>query len=286
MRIVLMILLALSPSFAFGAVREFTLTASQISWTTAPGRIVTAYAYNASIPGPELRVREGDTVRVTLINALPEATTIHWHGVPVPNAMDGVPGVTSPGVAAGGRFTYEFTAPAAGTYWYHPHANSAAQIARGLYGALIVEPEKPEYDRDFTLIVGEMGGMTMGGGMGMGGGMNGGMMNADNLLINGKTGTAIPALRIRLGERVLFRFINSGNMLHPMHLHGMHWTVTATDGFDLDVRYRKDTLPVAPGERYDALLVANSKGTWMLHCHNLDHTGRNESGLMMRVVVE
>ena len=287
-------------------VRELTLTASPIAWEVEPGRTIEAYAYNGTVPGPEIRVRTGDDVRVTLINDLPESTTIHWHGVAVPNGMDGVPGISAPEIAPGGRFTYQFTAPAPGTYWYHPHFDSAAQIARGLYGLLIVDPPasaSPAWDRELSMVIGEnsMAGRTMivpdrgtGNGSGMGGGLGGGMgsgggagsMMGDGLLINGKTAPAIPDVHVRRGERILFRMVNTGNMVHPMHVHGMHWQVVATDGFDLPAPYRKDTLPLNAGERYDAILTADNPGIWMIHCHNLIHTEDGRTGLAFRLIVE
>jgi hypothetical protein len=125
--------------------------------------------------------------------------------------MDGVPGISAPAVMPGETFTYIFTVMSPGTYWYHPHANSAAQIARGLYGLLIVEPNiRPEYDREVSLVIGEYGLALMGGGMGGG-----------TLLINGKTGPAIPEIRVRRGEKILFRMVNTGNIVHPMHVHGI-----------------------------------------------------------------
>ncbi|MBL8114581.1 MAG: multicopper oxidase domain-containing protein [Acidobacteria bacterium] len=285
---------ALLPFAALGATREFTLTAAATAWEIAPGQKVTAWAYNASVPGPELRVSAGDTIRVKLVNHLPEATTIHWHGVPVPNGMDGVPGISAPVVQRGEQFTYEFPAPEPGTYWYHPHADAAAQIARGLYGLLIVDPPSSAprtWDREVSLVIGEFSGTmgAMGGGMGMGGGMNPSGMMMGTLLINGKAGPHVPDLRFRKGERVLFRMVNTGNMVHPMHLHGMSWTVTATDGFAAPAPYRKDTLPINAGERYDAVLDASNPGSWMLHCHNLQHVGDGASGatgLALLVVVE
>ena len=267
--------------------RSFTLVAKAATWPVASSSSIPAYAYNGTVPGPELRVTAGDHVRVTLVNELPEATTIHWHGIPVPNGMDGVPGVSAPVVPPGGTFAYEFKAPDPGTYWYHPHADAAVQIARGLYGLLIVDPSpdiERGYDREVSLVIGEAG--AMGVGMGMAGrGMSAGAMT-DILLINGKTGPAIPRFRFRLGEQVLFRMVNTGNMVHPMHIHGLHWTVIATDGFAVPAPYRKDTLPINAGERYDALLVADNPGTWMLHCHNLTHTGDGSTGLSMEVIVD
>jgi len=293
--------LVLSAGTARAEVRETTLTAAATSWEISPGQIVSAWTYNGTVPGPVIRAHPGDTIRVTLVNALPEPTTIHWHGVPVPNGMDGVPGISAPVVPRGGQFTYEFPAPEPGTYWYHPHADAAAQISRGLYGLLIVYPPAATpkaWDREFSLVVGEFGGMMgsmgTGGGMGMGGssGMGSGMsssaMAMGTLLINGKTGPYVPDLQVRKGERVLFRMVNTGNMVHPMHLHGMSWSVTATDGFEVPAPYRKDTLPLNAGERYDAILDANNPGTWMLHCHNLQHVGEGTAGatgLTMLLVV-
>jgi FtsP/CotA-like multicopper oxidase with cupredoxin domain len=274
--------LTLLASSAHAEIRETTLTAAAITWEITPSQRVVAWAYNGTVPGPVIRAISGDTIRVTLVNKLAEATTIHWHGVPVPNGMDGVPGITAPVVPPGGSFVYEFPAPATGTYWYHPHHDSAAQIARGLYGLLIVDPPEKRWDREVPLVIGEFG---MAGAMnrtrgmgGMGGGMGSAMM-AGTLLINGKTAPAIPELRVKKGERVLFRMVNTGNMVHPMHVHGMHWEIVATDGFALNQTYAKDTLPLNAGERYDGLLAADNPGRWLVHCHNLEHVG--ESGLSM-----
>jgi FtsP/CotA-like multicopper oxidase with cupredoxin domain len=290
-----------------------TLTAAPVTWDVAPNVTMSAWAYNGTVPGPVLRYHQGDSVRVTLVNNLPEATTIHWHGIAVPNGMDGVPGISAPAVAPGSSFTYEFLAPAPGTYWYHPHADAAWQIASGLYGVLIVDPPvsaTKAWDDEALVVIGDSsGGMMTGpgmqfatrgrmsgtGGMGnpgmMGGGTSPAAMMASGLLINGKTGPAVPDVRVKRGDRVLFRFVNTGNMVHPMHVHGMSWTVTATDGFDLPAaaRYKKDTLPVNAGERYDAILLADNPGTWLVHCHNLMHVGESSSGmtgLAFRLIVE
>jgi len=294
-----------------------TLTAAPITWDVASNVTMSAWAYNGTVPGPVLRYHQGDTVRVTLVNNLPEATTIHWHGIPVPNGMDGVPGISAPAVAPGSSFTYEFPAPAPGTYWYHPHADAAWQIARGLYGVLIVDPPvsaSKAWDDEVLVVIGDSsGGMMTGQGMqfanrgrmsdtggmgGMGGtGMMGGggtsaaAMMASGLLINGKTGPAIPDVRVKRGDRVLFRFVNTGNMVHPMHVHGLSWMITATDGFDLPAaaRYKKDTLPINAGERYDAILLADNPGTWLVHCHNLMHISESTTGmtgLAFRLIVE
>jgi FtsP/CotA-like multicopper oxidase with cupredoxin domain len=264
--------------YASAEERQFTLVASTTAWQVAPGRTVSAYTYNGTIPGPVLRGAVGDTFRVTLVNSLPVATTIHWHGLPVPNGMDGVPGLTSPIIRPGESFTYVFEVWAAGTYWYHPHADSSAQIARGLYGMLIVDQplDAPAYDQEVLVIIGEHGTSGM-----MPGGMGAGL-----LLINGKTAPAIPDVHVRKGTRVLFRIVNTGNMVHPMHVHGLHWLIVATDGFALDSPYKKDTLPVNAGERFDGILLADNPGVWMIHCHNLEHLTDRPSGLVFNLIIE
>ena len=272
--------LLLLSRYAAAEERQFTLIASTTAWQVAPGRAIPAYTYNGTVPGPVLRGFVGDTFRVTLANNLPVATTIHWHGLPVPNGMDGVPGLTSPIVRPGESFTYVFEVWAAGTYWYHPHTDSSGQISRGLYGMLIVDPsvdaDPPAYDREVLVMIGEYGA----------GAMMSGNMGTALLLINGETAPAIPDVYVRRGERVLFRIVNTGNMVHPMHVHGLHWLIVATDGFPLDSPYKKDTLPVNAGERFDGILLADNPGAWMIHCHNLDHVTDRPAGLIFNFIVE
>ena len=150
------------PAHAHGpapTLREFHLTAQEARWEVQPGTAIDGWTYNGQVPGPELRVREGDRVRVVLTNWLPVLTTIHWHGVELDNAMDGVPGLTQHPVPPGGEFTYEFVAAPAGTRWYHSHQDPASQLELGLYGALIIEPREPaatRYDREHTYLLDEL----------------------------------------------------------------------------------------------------------------------------------
>jgi FtsP/CotA-like multicopper oxidase with cupredoxin domain len=134
-------------------VRAFRLNAAKAEVNLGKGPAFVAWAYNGQVPGPEIRVREGEIIRVVLKNELPEETSIHWHGVPVPNPMDGVPGITQKGVTPGETFTYEFEARPAGTYIYHSHAGY--QLDQGLYGALVIEPSRQtrSYDREYTLLL-------------------------------------------------------------------------------------------------------------------------------------
>ncbi len=118
------------------------------------GPTTEVWAYDGSVPGPEIRLRQGEPARIVVVNHLEEDTTVHWHGIRLPNAMDGVPGLTQPPIKPGGSFVYAFTPPDAGTFWYHPHADSLQQLGRGLAGALIVEEAEPvQVDRDLLWVL-------------------------------------------------------------------------------------------------------------------------------------
>src|SRR6185503_17821750 len=147
--------LALTPGLALSQQRVLRLAAARQSLVGSANPDTAVWTYNGSVPGPELRFRQGERLRIGVENALAVDTTVHWHGVRVPNEMDGVPQLTQPPIGAnGGRFTYEFELRDAGTYWYHPHLGSAEQVARGLYGPLIVdEAEPPAVDRDVVWVL-------------------------------------------------------------------------------------------------------------------------------------
>ena len=248
-------------------VKVFELTAEAVRWEVSPGQFVDAYGYNGQIPGPQIRVHRGDRVRVILHNALPEPTVIHFHGLTVPNAMDGVPFITQPPVEPGGSFTYSFrVVDGPGTYMYHSHENSTEQVGKGLLGAFIVEPATKTWDVDQTIVLND---------------------SALGFTLNGKSFPATAPIVARLGQRVLVRFLNEGQMLHPMHLHGFHFTVVATDGHPV-TPYLKDTLVVAPGERYDVLFTADNPGVWAFHCHILSHVEGPQGmfGMVTAVIVK
>ena len=124
-------------------VKVYDLTAEEIQWEVEPGRKVKAWTYNRQVPGPQIRVGEGDRVRINLTNKLPESTAIHFHGLELPNDQDGVPFITQPPVKPGESYTYEFTVPNAGSHMYHSHHNAAIQVGLGLLGAFVVEPKRP-----------------------------------------------------------------------------------------------------------------------------------------------
>jgi FtsP/CotA-like multicopper oxidase with cupredoxin domain len=197
---------------ATSTLRQFTLRAApaRLSLVGPPHPDTDVWAYSRTVPGPEIRVRQGERLRVVVENRLPQETTIHWHGVRVPNAMDGVPHLTQKPIAPGERFVYEFDVPDAGTYWYHPHHRSFEQVGRGLAGALIVEePEPLPVDRDVTWVLGDwrlardasivndfgnMMEVTMAGRIG------------NTVTINGRLPETMP---VRASERLRLRLINA-----------------------------------------------------------------------------
>ena len=235
-------------------VKVFDLTVEQIDWEVTPGEKKKAWAYNGQIPGPQIRVREGDRVRVNVANRLEQSTAVHFHGLELPNAMDGVPFITQPPIKPGDSFTYEFTAPNPGSHMYHSHHNSAEQVGMGLLGAFIIEPKRPDpahrADVDYVMILND---------------------GPHGYTLNGKGFPATEPIVTKLGQKLRIRFMNEGMMIHPMHLHGMHMTIICRDGWDLAVPQRCDTMNIAPGERWDVLVKANNPGTWAFHCHILPH---------------
>jgi len=248
-------------------VKVYELTAEEIQWETEPGRKVKAWAYNGQVPGPQLRVREGDRVRIHLLNKLAQSTSIHFHGVELPNDQDGVPFITQPPVKPGESYTYEFTVPNAGSHMYHSHHNSAIQVGNGLLGAFIVEPRRPvaahRADVDYVMVLND---------------------GAHGYTLNGKSFPATEPIVCDHGQTVRIRFMNEGMMIHPMHLHGIHMTVIAKDGWDQPMPWKCDTLNIAPGERWDVLVKATNPGTWAFHCHILPHA-ESEHGMFGMVTV-
>jgi len=275
-------------------VKVFELTASPIRWTILPGITVDAYAYNGQIPGPRIRVQEGDHVRVVLHNQLPEETTLHWHGLILPNQMDGPAHVTQEPVPRGGSDTYEFTVQQSGTYFYHPHANPDRTQALGLYGAFIVDPKNfdDEIKADHEYVV-ELQEWLMREGLTYPAmPMDGGMPNY--FTINGKAYPATDTIHMKVGETVKVRFIGTNNgFIHPMHIHGGPFEVVAIDGQTLQpsARYMADTVEIGPGQRYDVVWTARNPGKWLIHCHIPHHTTNNNAemdgggGLMMVIDV-
>lgn len=251
-----------------GDVKVFNLEAKIVDWEVSPGVIKQAWTFNGMVPGPEIRVKIGDTVRIHVKNSLPEPTVVHWHGLRVPNAMDGVPYITQDPIEPGDTFTYEFTLRNSGTHMYHPHFNSLHQVSNGMYGAFIVEAEdEPEYDVDYTMFFGDVG---------------------LGLTLNGKGFPYTEPLQAKLGDQVRVRFINIGEMAHPMHLHGMPMKVITRDGYPVPQPYELDTITIAPGERWDVVIDANEPGVWAFHCHILSHAESKDGmhGMVSALIVD
>ncbi len=252
-----------------GDVKVFDLKAQHVKWEVLPGEYVDAYAYNGQVPGPVIRVTEGDKVKVNFTNELPEPTVIHFHGPTLPNSMDGVPDVTQKVVEPGKSFAYQFTARPGGTFMYHTHHNSAEQEPKGLYGLFIVDPKQPtvKYDKEVVQVISELGGY---------------------YVINGKSFPATEPIEAKLGEKVLVRLVNLGQMAHPMHMHGMPFKIVGTDGYPVpdSQALTKDVVNIGPGERYDLLVTTDNPGTWVFHCHILSHVQNHgvEPGGMITVV--
>jgi manganese oxidase len=276
-------------------VKVFDLTAAPIRWTILPGVTVNAYAYNGEVPGPRLHIRQGDRVRINLSNKLPEATTIHWHGLILPNGMDGPAEITQAPVKSGGTFTYEFAATQHGTYFYHPHAKPDRTQALGLYGALIIDPANPAdeapADHEYVIQLQEWlmrEGLTYPA-MPMDG------MQPNYFTINGKAYPATETIPMKLGETLKVRFIGTNNgFIHPMHIHGGPFEVVARDGETIpaSARFSADTVNVGPGQRYDVVWKARERGKWLIHCHIPHHTSNNNvevkggGGLMVVIDVQ
>jgi manganese oxidase len=257
-----------------GDVKVFSLSCQEVQWEFLPGKFAEAMAYNGVVPGPEIRVTEGDKVRIIVTNEMSVSTAVHFHGLMVPNAMDGVPFITQPPIKPGESFTYEFPIREgnAGSHMYHSHHNSAEQVTRGLLGPFIVEPKdpasRPAFDLEYTIVLndGPIGGFSL----------------------NGKSFPATQPLTAKQGQRVLVRFMNEGLAIHPMHLHGMPMTVIARDGYLLPTPYMCDTIEIDPGQRTEVLIEATELGVWAFHCHVLHHaeTATGMFGMVTALIVE
>jgi len=259
-------------------VKVFDLEASIIRWNILPDVAVEAYAYNRQVPGPRLQLIEGDHVRINFHNALPETTTVHWHGLIVPNEMDGPAKITQKPVPPGGSYTYEFTVRQSGTYFYHSHDHPDRQQALGLYGALLIAPKNPgaevKADLDYTIQLQEWlkrewltyPAMLMEGAF------------PNYFTINGKAYPSTDTVAMKVGQTIKLRFIGTNNnFVHPMHVHGGPFQVVAVDGVTLNesARYQADTVNVGPGQRYDVVWTARKRGKWLVHCHIPHHTANN-----------
>jgi FtsP/CotA-like multicopper oxidase with cupredoxin domain len=248
--------LAALPGLAGAQARILRVAPARQHLVGAPNPDTAVWAYDGGVPGPELRLRQGERLRIEVQNDLPVDTTMHWHGLRLPNAMDGVPGVTQRPIAAnGGRFVYEFDLPDAGTFWYHPHLGSPEQVARGLYGALIVEErEPPAVDRDLVWVLSDWR-------------LDrearivenfGNPMDASHAGRIGNTVTVNGAIRdsfaVRAGERIRLRLVNASNArIYGLEFEGHEPRIIALDGHGVAPQWDARVV-LGPGMRADLIL--------------------------------
>ena len=241
--------------------KVFHLEAKIVDWEVEPGKIVEGWSYNGMIPAPTIRVASGDHVRIVVKNSLPMSHALHFHGVQVPNLMDGVDPYTEMPAIPGETRTYEFVAKGPAVGIYHPHHGADHQIPNGMFGAFLIDempvPQVlldkgyPEPTKTVNMVINDAG--TIG------------------LSLNGKSFPATEPYTMRVGETMMVNYFNEGLSAHPMHLHQPVGWVVAKDGVPLDQPYPSDTINVAPGERYTVLYMAVETGVWAWHCHILTH---------------
>jgi FtsP/CotA-like multicopper oxidase with cupredoxin domain len=252
--------------------KTFHLTAEPVKREFAPGMTVNCWGYNGQTPGPTIEAVEGDRLRIYVTNKLPEATSIHWHGIFLPNGMDGVKGLTQPPIDPGKTFVYEFTLKQNGTFMYHPHADEMVQMALGMQGMFIIHPNTPHatsVQRDYCIMLNnwhvEPGAATP----------DPSIMTDFNLwTMNSRVFPGIAPLVARTGERVRIRVANLSMHDHPMHIHGVTMQVTGTDGGWLapSAQWPETTVLVPVGGVRVMEFVADAPGDWPFHCHKSHHT--------------
>jgi len=251
--------------------KEFHLVAEPVVRELAPGMKAHLWGYNGQAPGPTIEAVEGDRVRIFVTNRLPEHTTVHWHGMLLPNGMDGVGGLTQPHIPPGKTFVYEFELKKSGTFMYHPHSDEMVQMAMGMMGMFVVHPRggnPNRVDRDFVFVmsaylidpgtylpkVAEMTDFNM-------------------WTWNSRVFPGIDPLVVRLGDRVRIRMGNLTMTNHPIHLHGHTFSVTGTDGgwVQESARWPETTTDVPVGAVRVIEFVADAPGDWAFHCHKTHH---------------
>ena len=253
-------------------VKEFHLVAEPVVRELAPGMQANLWGYNGQSPGPTIEVVEGDRVRIFVTNKLPEHTSVHWHGQRLPNGMDGVTGLTQPGIAPGKTFVYEFIAKRPGTFMYHPHADEMTQMAMGMMGFWVTHPKDPNFmkvDRDFVFLLSnydiDPGSytpkiMTM--------------TDFNLFTFNSRVFPGIDPMVVRQGDKVRVRVGNLTMTNHPIHMHGHEFEVTGTDGgwTRPESRWPEVTTDIAVGQMRAVEFTATDLGDWAFHCHKSHHT--------------
>ncbi len=261
-------------------VKVFHLIAEEIDHEFAPGLRAKCWGYNGCTPGPTIEVVEGDRVRFYVTNRIPEATSVHWHGILLPNGMDGITGLNQKAIEPGQTFKYEFTLRQHGTHMYHPHFDEMTQMGLGMMGALIIHPRNPlrpssgqakgrRADRDFAIMLSEWR-------------IDPGtsrpipteMTDFNILTMNSKAFPGIEPLVAKIGDKVRIRLMNLGAMdHHPIHLHGYDFRIVETDGGAVPEAAQSptNTVLVAVGQTRAIEFMADAPGDWAFHCHMSHH---------------
>jgi FtsP/CotA-like multicopper oxidase with cupredoxin domain len=289
-------------------VKIFRLTVQDTSFEIFPGKTIPGWGFNGRIPGPTIRVREGDRIRIVLTNETEDKHTLHVHGQKKPVSMDGVPFLGQKPLEKGESYSYEFTVENPGTSFYHCHVDSAHHVDMGMYGAFIVEPVKEDeikHDREYIMILDEWptAHAHVHPGMATEGHEEHGVVTEhpgapprhedegekpkmrdwypetyqpqtpvyDGFTINGRAFPYTEPIDVREGEKVRIRFVNAGYQSHFMHVHAHKFIVTHRDGAPVSEKVRLDTVEIGPGQRVDIILFADNPGIYPFHCHRLDH---------------
>ena len=251
--------------------KEFHLVAEPVKREIAPGMTANLWGYNGQSPGPTIECVEGDKVRIFVTNKLPEHTTIHWHGVLLPNGMDGVGGLNQPQIPAGKTYVYEFVMKHSGTFMYHPHADEMVQMAMGMMGFIFVHPKDPgryRVDRDFVFLINafdiDPGSYTP---------RVNTMLEFNLWCWNSRVFPGIDPLVVRKDDRVRIRMGNLTMTNHPIHIHGHNFSVTCTDGgwVQKSARWPETTVDMPIGALRAIEFVADAPGDWAFHCHKSHH---------------
>jgi plastocyanin len=273
----------LEPELLPDGTKRFQLTASVVDWEVRPGEVVQAWAYNGIVPGPRIDLDVGDRIAVEVTNELPISTDVHWHGIDVPNDQDGVAPLTQQLIGPGETYTYRFTVTEPAVTMYHAHAHGHEAVPNGLFGTIFIGdmplpagqtvsgieiPDDIELAEDFPMVLNDAG--------------------VIGLTLDGKSFPATAPVVAEVGDWIQVSYYNEGLQVHPMHLHGFEQIVIAKDGEPLDHPYAADTVLVGPGERYTVIFNASDPGTWVWHCHILNHVESSDGmfGMVTAVVVE
>ncbi|HEX7745034.1 MAG TPA: multicopper oxidase domain-containing protein [Micromonosporaceae bacterium] len=262
----------LEPKVLPDGTKEFALTAKITKWELEPGKIVDAWTFNGTVPGPILKTAVGDKVRVVVKNELPESTGIHWHGILLPNKEDGVANLTQEPIKPGETYTYQFTAERPSVGWFHSHHDGTKQVANGLWGMIMMG----EMPRPAGVTVSQSHTIQL---------QDGGEIG---LTFNGKSFPATEPVLAKHGEWIEVHYLNAGQQAHPIHLHGLDQLVVARDGHPVPTPYKVDTLLIGSGERYTVLIKADRTGSWLWHCHIFSHAEGSQGmfGMVTAMIVK